>query len=120
MVPAVQDSMEGCPPSNLNLVFLILSALLGLFIFLIAMAVLKIKKGMKRAEREKTRQASMHDREFQQLQKELYGDKLRQLKHQNTSFAASVVKQEEVNAKEEAEQVADVEDVELELLKTDS
>jgi len=94
MVPAVQDSMEGCPPSNVNLVYLILSALLGLFIFLVVYALLKIKKGHKRAEVEKSRRASMVDSEFQELQRELYGDKLKRLKHQNTSFATSVMKQE--------------------------
>ena len=66
MVPAVQDSMEGCPPSNVNLVYLILSALLGLFIFLVVYALLKIKKGHKRAEVEKSRRASMVDAEFQE------------------------------------------------------
>ena len=87
MVPAVQDTMEGCPPSNLNLLYLILSALIGLFIFLVVIAVLKIKKGQQKAVMEKSRRASMMDAEFQQLQKELYGDKLRSMKH--ASFAAS-------------------------------
>jgi len=91
MVPAVQDSMEGCPPDNLNLLFLVLSALLGLFVFLAVIAGLKIKKGQKKAVLEKSRRQSMMDAEFQKLQGELYGDKLKRLKHQNTSFAASVV-----------------------------
>ena len=53
MVPAVKDTMEGCPPSNLNLLYLILSALIGLFIFLVVIAVLKIKKGQQKAVMEK-------------------------------------------------------------------
>jgi hypothetical protein len=84
MVPAVQDSMEGCPGS-LNLLYLVLSALIGLFIFLVVIGILKIKKGQQKAVQEKSRRASMMDSEFQQLQKELYGDKLKQLKHMNTS-----------------------------------
>ena len=84
MVPAVQDSMEGCP-SDFNLLYLILSALIGLVSFLVVIGILKIKKGQRKSVQEKSRRASMMDSQFQRLQKELYGDKLKRLKHMKTS-----------------------------------
>lgn len=100
MVPAVQDFMEGCPPSDLNLLYLILSALIGLFIFLAVISVLKIKKGQQKHVMEKSRRASVMDPEFQRLQTELYGEKLRRLKHQNTSYAASVMTVDQAQVEE--------------------
>jgi hypothetical protein len=53
MVDSVKDLMEGCPPENVNLLYLILSGLLGLFLFVFIMGILSIQKGCKKEEFEK-------------------------------------------------------------------
>jgi hypothetical protein len=86
MVDSVKDLMEGCPPENVNLLYLILSGLLGLFLFVFVMGIIRIQKGRKKEEFEKSKRASMLDSEFQNLQIELYGEKaLRRLKHMASS-----------------------------------
>ena len=86
MVPSVKDKMAGCPADNVLIAYLILSALLGLFIFLLVKLILSCRKTAKTVEREKAKQASMLDDEFVALQVELYGQKvLRRLQHQNSS-----------------------------------
>ena len=86
MVPSVEDSMEGCPSHNLDLVYLILSGLLGVFVFLSVKLILSCRKTAKTVERERAKRASMHDDEFVSLQVELYGQKvLRRLQHENST-----------------------------------
>jgi hypothetical protein len=82
MVDAISPYMEGCPGQPLNEIALLLSSLLGVFIFLIV----KLKQSMKRGKQERKKEnmrASMMDEEFHQLQVELYGERmLRRLKNQ--------------------------------------
>ena len=82
--------MEGCPDDEgLNILYLILSGLLGIFVFLIVQAILKVRKGVTAFET-KTKKESMMDQEFQELQVELYGEKaLRRLLHENSSRSIS-------------------------------
>jgi hypothetical protein len=81
LVPGVQEDMEGCPPGNLNLLYMILSALLGLFLFLCVMAIVRVKKGFKRMQADNKR-AEMVDEAFVELQTELYGERsLRRFNH---------------------------------------
>ena len=75
MIPGVQDDMENCPPEHLNELYMILSALLGVFLFLCVMALVKVQKAMKKIEVENKR-AGMRDKEFVDLQVELYGEKV--------------------------------------------
>jgi hypothetical protein len=89
MTPGVEDLMEGCPSEDLNILYLILSAFLGTFIFLAAKFFLSIRRSFKKIEAE-TRRASIMDTEFHQLQVELYGTKaLRRLQHLQPSGISS-------------------------------
>ena len=83
MIPGVE--MEGCPDSDLNMLYLILSALLGISIFLFVQIIGKCRQRTKNLEK-MTRMASMMDEEFQNLQIALYGEKaLRRLQHMDNS-----------------------------------
>jgi hypothetical protein len=85
MLPGVQDQMEGCPAEDVNLLYLILSALLGVLVFIIFHVCVLIKK---RSSKQKSniKLAKMQDFEFQELQVELYGEKaLRRFQHLNST-----------------------------------
>ena len=87
MTPGVQDQMEGCPADGgLNLLYLILSGLLGVVLFLIFQGVLTVIRNAKKAEKNKLRETMMEDEEFIRLQVEMYGEKqLRRLQHVDSS-----------------------------------
>ena len=86
MVPSVQASMEGCPRDNVVLVYLILSGLLGVFLFLGLKLTLSFNKTARVAEKERVKRANLDDDEFITLQTEMYGQKvLRRLRHENSS-----------------------------------
>jgi ABC-type lipoprotein export system ATPase subunit len=81
MVPYVKESMEGCPDDDLLILYLILSALLGVFLFLVVDICLRLKK---RNSKKKSAQklASMMDHEYEELLIELYGEKgLKRFQH---------------------------------------
>jgi ABC-type lipoprotein export system ATPase subunit len=88
MIPVVQDSMENCPKSDgENKLYLILSALIGLVLFLVVKglgAVLKQKKIVKMS----TQHNKLKDEEFLDLQVELYGDRARELQATNHSASS--------------------------------
>ena len=90
MVPAVQDDMEGCPDSDgLNVLYAILSGVLGLVLFLVVQVIAKVRRGINDLET-KTKKESMMDQEFNELQVELYGERaLRRLLHENSSRSNS-------------------------------
>lgn len=73
MIPQVQDSMEGCPKSELNMLYMTLSAVLTLVLFLI-FAVLREIKRASRSKQVATKQNKLRDAEFKDLQIELYGE----------------------------------------------
>jgi hypothetical protein len=83
MTPGVQGFMEGCPESqSLNMLYLCLSGLLGVVLFLAVMGTLTIVRNAKKAKQSEKMAALMDDDEFIQLQLELYGAKqLRKLQH---------------------------------------
>lgn len=85
MVPDVQDDMEGCPDEDLNILYMILSSLVGLFVFLFVQVVLAVRH--KGVEHERARlKESMMDADFADLQMTLYGEKaLRRLNHLNST-----------------------------------
>lgn len=100
MVPGVQDQMEGCPDDDVIIVYMILSSLLGLFVFGVVNLALQLKKG--RAQKKiEARRSKLFDDEFQELQVALYGEKaLRRFQHMNSTYHstgnASVTEQIEV------------------------
>lgn len=75
MIPGIQDDMEGCPAEALNFALLILTGVMGIFLFAayyIAIRCWSSRKQMKKAN--KLRQSLM-DAEFHELQTVLYGEK---------------------------------------------
>lgn len=85
MLPDVGDDMEGCP-DNLNLLYLILSALVGLVLFLFIQLILMIKSKSASIEAQKLKE-SMLDQEFHDLQVALYGEKaIKRFNHMQSSL----------------------------------
>jgi hypothetical protein len=80
------DDMEGCPAEDINTLYLVLSALLGLFVFLVAKGFQALQKDAEKNKDADKRKQIMETEEAQLLQVELYGEKaLRRLQHQNSS-----------------------------------
>lgn len=85
IVPGVEDDMEGCP-DDLNLVYLILSALLGVCVFVAIQLGLALGKKNRKMKSLLKREALM-DEEFEELCVELYGEKgLKRLRHMQSSM----------------------------------
>jgi hypothetical protein len=90
MIPGVQDDMEGCPDEDLNVLYMVLSALIGTFLFAVYEITLFIVKAShtKKQIHEKNQ---LKDDEFRDLQVELYGegvllkDSLSNTNHSTTS-----------------------------------
>jgi hypothetical protein len=73
MIPGVQDDMEGCPASDVNVLYLVLSAMIGLVLFLIY----QTSKAVIRASSKKkatSKKNLLKDAEFTALQVELFGE----------------------------------------------
>jgi hypothetical protein len=74
-IPSVQDMMEGCPDSDTNTLYMVLSG----FVFTVLFLIFKITKSllkslkMKKAISEKNK---LKDDEFRDLQVELYGERV--------------------------------------------
>jgi len=71
MLPTVEDSMEGCPENNL--LFVILSAFIGLFVFIVCLTIGTIRKKFADQAAMEKKKALMDD-SFRALQAELYGE----------------------------------------------
>ncbi|CAB9525641.1 expressed unknown protein [Seminavis robusta] len=87
IVPGVKDLMEGCPADEgLNMLYLMLSGLLGVFLFLVVMGIVTVVRNARKAKLYEKRAALMDDDEFIELQVEMYGEKqLRRLQHLDSS-----------------------------------
>jgi hypothetical protein len=89
MIPSVADDLDGCPAEDVNIVYMTLSALLGLFMFM----VYQVVKAMIAATRTKkctSKKNRLKDAEFRDLQIELYSeervkDSLSGTSHSSTS-----------------------------------
>jgi hypothetical protein len=75
MLPSVDVLMEGCPPENVNLLCMVVSAIMGIVGFILIKLVVAYRKQMI-TKVKKTKLASLMDAEFQQLHLELYGQKV--------------------------------------------
>jgi hypothetical protein len=73
IVPGVQDDMEGCPADDVNMLYLILSAMIGLVLFLIYQTSKTLTKASKKKDAI-SKQSLLKDEEFRDLQVELYGE----------------------------------------------
>lgn len=87
MLPGVSDQMEGCPAdSGLNLLYLCLSGLLGVFLFIVIMGCLTLYRSTQKKKNNKKRAALKDNQEFIDLQMFLYGEKqLRKLLRADSS-----------------------------------
>jgi len=75
MIPGTRESMEGCPADDLLVPYMVLSALIGLVIFLIYKAVVALRRSMTQKQETKKKN-SLKDDEFVDLQIELYGEEV--------------------------------------------
>lgn len=91
MVPGVQDQMEGCPAdSGLNLFYLCLSGLLGVFLFVVIMGAVSLYSSTQRKKDHKKKAALADNDDFIELQLYLYGEKqLRKLMRADSSGSIS-------------------------------
>jgi hypothetical protein len=74
-IPGVMDDMEGCPPEDLNLLYLILSSFVGVFFFIVAQGLQAGQKGAEKHKDADKRKQIMESEEAKLLQAELYGEK---------------------------------------------
>jgi len=75
MIPGTRESMEGCPADDLLVPYTVLSALLGLVMFLIYKAAVALRRSMTQKQ-EKKKKNLLKDDEFVDLQIELYGEEV--------------------------------------------
>jgi hypothetical protein len=112
-LPGVMDEMEGCP-DDLNLLYLILSSFVGVFVFLVAKGVQAAQKGAEKNKDAGKKKQIMEMEEAQLLQVELYGEKaLRRLQHQDSSrsLKKTVTKQEDSSNESQDDLAKATEDV---------
>jgi hypothetical protein len=96
-IPGVMEDMEGCPDEDLNLLYLILSAFVGVFVFLFVKGLQACRKDAEEHKDADKRKHIMEMEEAQLLQIELYGEKaFRRLQKQNSSTGSlnKLVKEE--------------------------
>jgi len=87
MIPDVKDDMDNCPESDeANLGYLILTALIGIVVFLIVMGVLRIVQSGKKI-RNSSKKNALKDSEFLELQIELFHEAVKDL--QSTAHSTS-------------------------------
>jgi len=73
MVPGVQLGMEGCPSDDIIVLYMILSAFTGVFIFFSIKFAVQLRKNSRR-QKKKNQQGRLKDDEFEDIQLEIYGD----------------------------------------------
>jgi energy-coupling factor transporter ATP-binding protein EcfA2 len=98
MVPSIQDSMEGCPQEDYQIMLsLILCAFLGLSLFLVPVVLLDIQKQciIKRQARRQYQKNNSRskDKEFMRLQTELYGEMATRYQPQTASTTTHDLKE---------------------------
>jgi hypothetical protein len=87
MIPEVEDLMEGCPSTETaNIWYMILSSLVGVFVFVVLQIIFKIKNRVVKNKSNVKLASLMNDDEFHELQIELYGAKtLRRFQNMNST-----------------------------------
>lgn len=73
MIPGIQDDMEGCPDPDLNTLYMTLSALLGLFMFMIYQTIKTVVKSSNK-KKIMSKKNKLKDDEYRDLVLELYGE----------------------------------------------
>lgn len=67
MIPGVQDDMDNCPPSDVNIVYMILSALIGVTLFLIYQVFRLMNRSKATMKTKSKKQQMKEDNEFRDL-----------------------------------------------------
>jgi hypothetical protein len=89
MTPDVQDSMENCPDSDgENMLYLVLSAFLWPVLFSVLILLGRVVQGTKK-KKLSSKNDTLKDEEFRDLQVELYGDRVLELQNTRHSKASS-------------------------------
>ena len=73
MVPGVQEGMEGCPSEDIIVLYLILSALTGVFVFFSIMFAVQLRNKCKEQKKE-TQRSNLQDEQFEEIKDYLYRD----------------------------------------------
>jgi hypothetical protein len=73
-LPGVQDSMEGCPSDDVAILYMFLSGLIGIVLFLVYLSVKSFFSTIK-TKKAVIKRNSLKDQEFRDLQIELFGEK---------------------------------------------
>ena len=71
MVPGVQEGMEGCPSEDIIVLYLVLSAFTGVFVFFSVMFAIQLRSKGKE-QRKETQRNNLQDDEFKEIQCGLY------------------------------------------------
>jgi hypothetical protein len=112
MIPTVEDSMENCPDSDVNLIYMTLSAFIGLFLFLVYQ-VIKAVLSASKAKQSNTKKNKLKDAEFRDLQIELYGEDKIKDSLSGTNHSLTPSQRKEVLSKTTSNPVTDDEEVEV-------
>jgi hypothetical protein len=75
MIPGIQDDMEGCPAEALNFALLILTGIMGVFLFSAYYILVRCWSSRKQKKKANKLRQSLMDAEFHELQTTLYGEK---------------------------------------------
>jgi hypothetical protein len=75
MIPGIQDDMEGCPAEGLNFALLILTGVMGVFLFTAYYILVRFWSSRKQKKKANKLRQSLMDAEFHELQTTLYGAK---------------------------------------------
>jgi hypothetical protein len=89
MIPQVQEDMEGCPASDVNVAYMTLSAFIGLFLFLVYQ-VCKAAISASHKKKSISKKNKLKDAEFRDLQIELYGEDRLKNSLSSTNHSVSV------------------------------
>ncbi|GAX15877.1 hypothetical protein FisN_2Lh392 [Fistulifera solaris] len=88
MIPGIRDDMENCPSTDeKNLLYMILSALIGVVLFLTVMGVSSLLRS-KKVKKMSSKKNALKDDEFRDLQIELYGEKAMDIQSTNHSTSS--------------------------------
>jgi hypothetical protein len=75
ILPGVQDSMEGCPSDDVVMLYMFLSGLIGIVLFLVYLSMKSLISTMK-SKKAIIKRNALKDDEFRDLQMELFGDRM--------------------------------------------
>ncbi|GAX26670.1 hypothetical protein FisN_2Hh392 [Fistulifera solaris] len=88
MIPGIRDDMENCPSTDeKNLLYMILSALIGVVLFLAVMGISSLMRS-KKNKKMSSKKNALKDDEFRDLQIELYGEKAMDIQSTNHSTSS--------------------------------